>query len=138
MPKSFSSAKWYAPGASGDDMRMKFVQALTASFALIFASGAAAQTSVRADHVTLEVAVDSVAQPGATVWVAIRQVIEPTWHTYWRNPGDTGLATSIAWKLPKGVTAGEPQWPVPERFTTGPIVNFGYRDAATAPQNAAP
>ena len=132
MPKSFSSAKRYAPGASGDDMRMKFVQALMASFALIFASGAAGQTSVRADHVTLEVAVDSVAQPGATVWVAIRQVIEPTWHTYWRNPGDTGLATSIAWKLPKGVTAGEPQWPVPERFTTGPIVNFGYRGAATA------
>jgi thiol:disulfide interchange protein DsbD len=81
--------------------------------------------------VTLDAALDSAAQPGATVWVAIRQVIEPTWHTYWRNPGDTGLATSIVWKLPQGVTAGEPQWPVPERFTTGPIVNFGYRDAVT-------
>jgi len=107
------------------------MQALLASFVLMFAGGAAAQTSVRADHVTLDAALDSAAQPGATVWVAIRQVIEPTWHTYWRNPGDTGLATSIVWSLPKGVTAGEPQWPVPERFTTGAIVNFGYRNAVT-------
>jgi len=131
MPKSSSSAKPYARGASGDDMRMKIIEALLASFVLMFAGGAAAQTSVRADHVTLDAALDSAAQPGATVWVAIRQVIEPTWHTYWRNPGDTGLATSIVWSLPKGVTAGEPQWPAPERFTTGAIVNFGYRNAVT-------
>src|SRR5476649_2712797 len=90
----------------------------------------AAQT-VRADHVTFDVAFELAVRPSSTVWIAIRQMIDPTWHTYWRNPGDTGLATSITWELPSGVTAGQPQWPVPERFTTGPIVNFGYRDEAT-------
>ena len=112
-------------------MRMKFLPALTASLLLLFSGAVEAAPVVRADHVTFDIALNSAVRPGTTVWVAIRQAIEPGWHTYWRNPGDSGLATSISWLLPKGVTAGEPQWPVPERFTTGNIVNFGYRDAAT-------
>ena len=87
-----------------------------------------AASTVRADHVTLDISLEA---PGSTVWVAIRQVIAPGWHTYWRNPGDSGLATSVSWVLPKGVTAGDPQWPTPERFTTGPIVNYGYKGEAT-------
>ncbi len=90
----------------------------------------AAQT-VRADHVTLDISLEAPVRPGATVWAAIRQTIEPGWHTYWSNPGDSGLATSITWLLPRGVTAGQAQLPVPERFVTGPVVNFGYRNIAT-------
>lgn len=49
------------------------------------------------------------------------------WHTYWRNPGESGLATSIAWDLPEGFEAGPIQWPTPKKFVTaGPIINFGY------------
>ena len=65
------------------------------------------------------------------VRVAIHQTISSGWHTYWRNPGDSGLATSLTWVLPKGVTAGDARWPTPERFTTGSIVNFGYSGDAT-------
>jgi thiol:disulfide interchange protein DsbD len=90
-----------------------------------------AASTARVDHVTLGISLESPATPGSTVWVAIRQVIAPGWHTYWRNPGDSGLATSVSWVLPKGVTAGASQWPTPERFTTGPIVNYGYKDEAT-------
>jgi thiol:disulfide interchange protein len=90
-----------------------------------------AGSSVQVDHVTLNIALESAAKPGSTMWVAIRQVIAPGWHTYWRNPGDSGLATSISWMLPRGIAAGEPQWPTPEQFTTGPIVNFGYKNEAT-------
>ncbi|MGA7710799.1 MAG: thioredoxin family protein [Rhizomicrobium sp.] len=90
-----------------------------------------AASTVQIDHVALSVSLESSAKPGSTAEVAIQQKIAPGWHTYWRNPGDSGLATSLSWMLPKGVTAGEPQWPVPERFTTGPIVNYGYRDEAT-------
>ena len=94
-------------------------------------ASAAASSTVQLDHVALSIAQESPAAPGATVWVAIRQVIAPGWHTYWRNPGDSGLATSIFWVLPKGVTVGMPLWPTPERFTTGPIVNYGYKGEAT-------
>ena len=69
---------------------------------------------VQVDHVDAEhLRSKRPSKPGTTVWVAIRQVIAPGWHTYWRNPGDSGLATSITWLLPKGVTAGTPLWPAP-------------------------
>ncbi len=103
--------------------------AVTAAF-LCAVPGCAAST-VQVDHVTLSIALESAAKPGSTVWVAIRQDIALGWHTYWRNPGDSGLATSVSWGLPNGVTAGAPQWPTPERFTTGPIVNYGYTGNAT-------
>ncbi len=87
--------------------------------------------SVQIDRVRLAIALETSARPGTTVWVALQQVIAPGWHTYWRNPGDSGLATSVSWTLPKGVTAGEPQWPTPKRILSGPIVDYGYQNEAT-------
>jgi len=112
-------------------MRAAFLHGLIAAAALLLCVPASAADTVRVDHVTLSISLESPANPGSTVWAAIRQVIAPGWHTYWRNPGDSGLATSISWVLPKGVTVGELQWPTPERFATGPIVNYGYKDEAT-------
>ena len=51
--------------------------------------------------------------PGETLWVALHLDMRPGWHVYWRNPGDSGLPTEIAWKLPPGFTAGEIAWPTP-------------------------
>ena len=65
-------------------------------------------------------------KPGDTVTVALRQEIAPGWHTYWKNPGDSGLAPDLTWKLPKGVNVAEPQWPAPSRKEYGPLVNYGY------------
>ena len=48
------------------------------------------------------------------------------WHTYWSNPGDSGLPTTITWKLPDGVGVGAIQWPAPRALPTGPLVNYGY------------
>ncbi|WP_213995182.1 protein-disulfide reductase DsbD domain-containing protein [Arsukibacterium sp.] len=51
---------------------------------------------------------------------------DPGWHTYWQNPGDSGLPTSISWQLPGGVQAGDMQWPTPEAFVIPPLVNYGF------------
>lgn len=63
---------------------------------------------------------------GESVWLALRIEHDPHWHTYWINPGDSGLATRIEWSLPDGFQAGEIVWPYPERLPIGPLVNFGY------------
>ena len=52
--------------------------------------------------------------------------IRDGWHTYWRNPGDSGQATSLTWTLPSGVTAGDIVWQTPHRFEIAPLVNYGY------------
>lgn len=64
--------------------------------------------------------------PGQSIWVALEFTIRDGWHTYWRNPGDSGEATSITWKLPPGFTAGDIVWPTPHRFELPPLVNYGY------------
>ena len=58
--------------------------------------------------------------------VALRLKMKPGWHTYWRNPGDSGLPTTLDWKLPPGVAAGPIQWPAPHALPAGPLVNYGY------------
>jgi thiol:disulfide interchange protein DsbD len=64
--------------------------------------------------------------PGRPLTVALRLQMEEGWHVYWKNPGDSGMATSIAWALPAGFSAGAIQWPHPERIDVGPLTNYGY------------
>src|SRR6202522_1968755 len=68
---------------------------------------------------------DSIA-PGQSIWVALEFTIRDGWHTYWRNPGDSGQATKLAWTLPAGLTAGDIVWSTPHRFEIPPLVNYGY------------
>ncbi len=70
-------------------------------------------------------------QPGQTITVGLQQRIKEHWHTYWANPGDSGLATTIAWTAPEGTTAGPIDWPAPQRFDIGPITNHGYGGEVT-------
>jgi len=66
-------------------------------------------------------------QPGMTFDVALRLELDPHWHVYWKNPGDTGLATSVEWTVPEGVQIGELEFPVPEKIITPPdFVSYGY------------
>jgi thiol:disulfide interchange protein len=82
--------------------------------------------------------------PGQSIWVALELNIRDGWHTYWRNPGDSGQATSLAWSLPPGFTAGPIVWTIPHRFELPPLVNYGYAKHAihlvqiTAPQDLKP
>jgi DsbC/DsbD-like thiol-disulfide interchange protein len=65
--------------------------------------------------------------PGQPLHLELAQDIDPGWHTYWSNPGDSGLQTAIDWSLPQGFKAGSIVWPAPERFAVGPVVDCGYR-----------
>ncbi len=58
---------------------------------------------------------------------------QPHWHTYWKNPGDSGLPTTFEWKLPAGVSAGDIQWPTPKKLPIGPLLNYGYEDKLLLP-----
>lgn len=65
---------------------------------------------------------------GGDTTVALMLTPEPGWHTYWVNPGDSGLATKLEWTLPAGVSAGNIQWPAPHQAPLGELTNYGYDD----------
>ncbi|MFN7713023.1 MAG: protein-disulfide reductase DsbD family protein [Curvibacter sp.] len=66
--------------------------------------------------------------PGKPLWLGLRIEHKPQWHTYWKNAGDSGLPTQLAWSLPTGVMAGEIAWPLPSKIFVGNLVNYGFED----------
>ena len=77
-------------------------------------------------------------RPGEPFWIALHQRITPGWHTYWRNPGDSGEPVTLAWSLPPGFVADEIAWPVPDRIPVGPVVSFGFSNEVLLPIRVTP
>ncbi len=100
---------------------------------------------VKTPHVEAElVARDLSVLPGSSVQLALRLKIIDHWHTYWQNPGDSGLPTKLKWTLPEGYAAGPIVWPHPQKLPLGPLMNFGYEGevlhlvSVTTPTGAKP
>ena len=99
--------------------------------AVALVASSASAVAVKTAHVEAElVAAKTALVPGEPITVALRLVLEKGWHTYWRNPGDSGLPTTLAWTLPPGVEAGPIEWPAPQMLPVGPLVNYGYEGVA--------
>ena len=82
---------------------------------------------VRTHHATLELISEwTSVVPGRSHAVAVRVELEEGWHTYWENPGETGLPAEISWELPPGVEAGAIQWPAPQWIEYFDMVSHGY------------
>jgi thiol:disulfide interchange protein DsbD len=98
------------------------------------AASCADAAPVRGDHIETELVSENARLgAGGESWFGLRLKPEHGWHVYWRNPGDSGLPTRIAWTLPDGVSAGDIQWPYPERLTLADLVNYGYGEETLLP-----
>jgi thiol:disulfide interchange protein/DsbC/DsbD-like thiol-disulfide interchange protein len=71
--------------------------------------------------------------PGLPLWLGLQITHQPEWHTYWKNPGDSGLPTDLAWTLPAGLDAGEIAWPLPRKIPIGTLANYGYEGTVLLP-----
>jgi len=72
-------------------------------------------------------------EAGKPVWLGLQLAHQPEWHTYWKNPGDSGLPTLLEWTLPAGVTAGDIAWPTPKKIRIGTLANYGYEGTMLLP-----
>jgi DsbC/DsbD-like thiol-disulfide interchange protein len=87
-------------------------------------------------------------EPGGDVRIGVLLEMEPGWHVYWKNPGDSGLATEVRWSLPSGFEASDLRWPTPIHFVQpGDLTAYGYEGSvllasdvrvSTVPAGAAP
>jgi len=71
--------------------------------------------------------------PGKPLTLGLLLTHQPEWHTYWLNPGDSGLPTQLQWTLPAGVDPGEIAWPVPRKIPIGTLANYGYEGQVLLP-----
>jgi thiol:disulfide interchange protein DsbD len=117
---------------------MDAMRLILPSLIVLLASSAsthAASARVRDEnHVAVTLVSEQTALvPGKTSWLGIVLQHQPHWHTYWVNPGDSGLPTKLRWQLPAGFKAGDIAWPAPQRFTAAEVYNFGYADRVLLP-----
>ena len=92
---------------------------------------AASTEALRAGPVVAQLlALEQSVQPGRPFPVALRLSMDAGWHTYWRNPGDAGLPTTIEWDLPPGFSAGPMQWPVPRSLREQDFTTYGLEGEA--------
>ena len=98
----------------------------------------------RPTHIHATLVAERAAAPGDTITIALLMQPDKDWHGYWSNPGDAGLPPTLDWTLPKGVTAGAMQFPVPQQLVVAGLMNHVYaHDFAiliplTVPRTAAP
>jgi thiol:disulfide interchange protein DsbD len=94
---------------------------------------------VSSTHLQVELVADVAAvRPGEPFDAGLRFVLDEGWHVYWSNPGDSGLAPHLRWRLPANGTAGDLQWPQPHRIAIGPLVNYGYEGEVLLPVRVTP
>jgi thiol:disulfide interchange protein len=110
-------------------------------FGLGFLSAAAlaafaASNSADALHVHVQIIAPAAQlSPGASSEAGLYFKLDPGWHVYWQNAGDSGEPPHIQWTLPDGITAGPLQFPAPQRLPLGPLMDFGYENEVLFPFN---
>ena len=67
------------------------------------------------------------------LFIGIKMDMQKNWHTYWKNPGDSGGPIKVIWNLPENVTIEGPLWPTPELLPYPPLMTYGYKDFVIFP-----
>ena len=67
------------------------------------------------------------------LFIGIKMDMQKNWHTYWKNPGDSGGPIKVIWDLPENVTIEGPLWPTPELLPYPPLMTYGYKDFVIFP-----
>ena len=63
-------------------------------------------------------------KPGSSILIGLRMTPKPGWHGYWSNPGDSGIAPTVRWSAPAGVTFEPLKHPAPTLLTAGGISSY--------------
>ena len=123
---------------SRDSLRSACVCVASAAALAVGAGPAGAQTSGsgsrtgQGPHVRVELIADR-AVPGPGMQLGLKFDLDPDWHIYWQNPGDSGGPPEVTWSLPAGTMAAGIEWPAPERIDIGGLVNYGYHNKVVLP-----
>src|SRR5205085_2447925 len=93
----------------------------------LLALGAPAQEARESDAVKVSwVPTVREISPGAAFDLAVRFTIPAGWHIYWKNPGSSGIPTTVTVKAPSGFVVGSLLWPRPHALGEGEDVVYAY------------
>ena len=65
--------------------------------------------------------------------IGIRMDMQKNWHTYWKNPGDSGGPIKVKWSHDANVSISELYWPTPSLIPYEPLMTYGYKNFVIFP-----
>ncbi|MEP2028556.1 MAG: protein-disulfide reductase DsbD domain-containing protein [Paracoccaceae bacterium] len=77
-------------------------------------------------------------QPDGTHIAALHLTLAPGWKTYWRAPGDAGIAPQFGWKGSRNIDNLSLIWPTPQVFDQNGLRSIGYKDQLVIPLQITP
>ena len=87
---------------------------------------------VKDDHSAVRLLAGS--RSGAVLLGGIAFKLQPGWHTYWRNPGDSGVPPRFDFTKSENIEAVTVLWPAPTKFADGAGgVSLGYQNHVVLP-----
>jgi thiol:disulfide interchange protein len=93
-----------------------------------------AEPTATAEQLTVRLAVPPAQlYPGQQFKAGLYFKLQPGWHVYWLNAGDSGQPPSLKWQLPSGISAGRLEFPAPQRLPLGPLMDYGYEKEVLFP-----
>ncbi len=103
-------------------------------FLSVMVPSARAASVATAPHLTVQLVVPPAEiYPGQNFTAGLYFKLDPGWHVYWINAGDSGEPPKIKWSLTDGITADAMQFPAPKRLPLGPLMDFGYENEVLFP-----
>ena len=65
--------------------------------------------------------------------IGIKMDMQKNWHTYWKNPGDSGGPIDVKWNTDKNLSINNIKWPSPQLIPYEPLMTYGYKDFVIFP-----
>lgn len=82
--------------------------------------------TAKPQHARLSLIAQQTGLVSGSQWIGLRFQLDPGWHIYWTNPGDSGEPPKITWHLPAGINASDLQFPTPHRIQDHGLTDYGY------------
>ena len=101
---------------------------------LLVFSGFSFANTVETGHASVSIVkFDNYSSQKNELFIGIKMDMQKNWHTYWKNPGDSGGPIKVIWSLPENVTVEGPLWPTPQLLPYPPLMTYGYKDFVIFP-----
>ena len=114
-------------------IKLHFMKFLKISFLLFFCLATNAVT-VDTGHANVSlVKFENVKEGKSQALIGIKMDMQENWHTYWKNPGDSGGPIKVKWSHDDNISISELYWPTPTLIPYEPLMTYGYKNFVIFP-----
>ncbi len=116
---------------------MKYLRALTLAAALILPQALQAQAPHLSDIIDARMRPGWLTEQG-TYMTALHLRLSRNWMTYWRHPGESGIAPRFDWSGSRNLAGAHIHWPEPRLFLSAGYRSIGYKNELVLPIELTP